>query len=90
MRCSDLLTGKRSAISFILILFIFGLCTFGQEPNVSKAAPKIEKNKASSDKDAARNLTAEQAVEAAIIIYAYPAGREKMLQIRKTEYERGK
>ena len=73
-------------------------------PNVSKdaqptptpAKPKEEpkptpaKLSKEATKEALKNPTAEQVVESSIFLYAYPGGREKMNQIRKSEMERGK
>ena len=49
--------------------------------------PKLSKE---ATKEALKNPTAEQVVESSIFLYAYPGGREKMNQIRKSEMERGK
>ena len=37
-----------------------------------------------------KNLTAEQVAELAIVYYGLPSGREKLNQIRKTTFERGR
>jgi hypothetical protein len=57
-----------------------------------KEEPKPTPTKISKEaaREALKNPTAEQVVESSIVIYAYPGGREKMKQIRKTEMERGK
>lgn len=55
-----------------------------------EAKPTPSKMSKEAVKEALRNPTAEQVVESSILIYAYPGGREKMKQIRKTEMERGK
>ena len=56
-------------------------------PTTAKEEPKPKKI---DPKEAIKNPTVEQVVESSIIIYAYPGGRAKMTQIRKTEMERGK
>jgi hypothetical protein len=56
-------------------------------PAKSKEEPKPKKI---DPKEAIKNPTVEQVVESSILIYAFPGGREKMKQIRKTEMERGK
>ena len=69
-----------------------------EEPNPTPtpAKPKEEPKPApakiskEAQKEAQKNPSVEQIVESAIIVYAYPGGREKMKQIRKTETERGK
>lgn len=92
---------SRFSFFCVLSLVLFaGASTFGQVPNVNKpenkpeATPKKpeakEEKKPKNSKEAMANPTAEQVVESSIIIYAYPVGRERMLQIRKTEIERGK
>lgn len=78
-------------------LFLFScLAAFGQTTEKA-AAPKTEKKEEKKDdkrsnnaKFDPKNLTAEQIVESAIVVYAYPVGREKLNQIRKTEFERGR
>ena len=73
-------------------------------PNVSKDAqptptpakpkeePKPTPTKLSKEaqKEALKNPTAEQVAESVILVYAFPGGRQKLNQIRKTEMERGK
>ena len=90
--------------SAAVFLSLMTFSVFGQDkkeepkptPNASKEAKKEEPKPtpAKISKEAARealkNPTAEQVVESSIVIYAYPGGREKMKQIRKTEMERGK
>ena len=90
-------------LGLVFSLRSFGQENPPKQPNVSKpespakkdnAAKKDEKKPAEQNKskDAARNapVTAEQVAESVILIYAYPGGREKMNQIRKTEIEKGK
>lgn len=74
----------------VLVLLLGGFSVFGQNTPVNRVDPKEEKKRAANSKDVLKNITAEQVVEASIIIYAYPGGRDKMVQIRKTEFERGK
>jgi hypothetical protein len=95
-RSSALLIRNYQAIIPIILLFLAGLTVNAQDTTVKqpettakKEEPKKEK-KSNNQKEALKNLTAEQVVESTIIIYAYPGGREKMAQIRKTEVERGK
>src|SRR5688572_2908076 len=61
-------------------------------PAKPKDEPKPAPAKLSKEdqKEALKNPTVEQIVESSIIVYAFPGGREKMKQIRKTESERGK
>jgi len=95
-RSSALLIRNYRAIFPILLLLLSGLGINAQDavPKKEEAKPKKEdtknEKKPSNQKDALKNLTAEQIVESTIVIYAYPGGREKMTQIRKTEAERGK
>lgn len=50
-------------------------------PNPARVeAPKVDP----------KNLTAEQVAESVILFYGFPAGREKLNQIRKTTQERGR
>ena len=69
------------------MLLIGGTVVLGQETPPKKEAAKEEKK---GSKDLPQALTVDQVVELAILVYAQPNGREKMLQIRKTEVERGK
>jgi hypothetical protein len=80
-----------------LIGLVFSTPSFAQESKKDKkiepkptATPKQKES--DKTKDAANNApaTAEQVAEAVVVIYAYPGGREKMKQIRKTEIEKGK
>ena len=61
-------------------------------PAKPKEEPKPTPAKISKEatREALKNPTVEQIVESSIIVYAFPGGREKMNQIRKTEMERGK
>jgi hypothetical protein len=90
--------------SAAILLSLVPFSAFGQDkkeepkptPNASKETkkeePKPTPTKVSKEaaREALKNPTAEQVVESSIVIYAYPGGREKMKQIRKTEMERGK
>jgi hypothetical protein len=91
--------------SAAIVLSLFPYSAFGQDkkeepkptPNATAKEPKKEEPKPTPTKiskeaarEALKNPTAEQVVESSIVIYAYPGGREKMKQIRKTEMERGK
>lgn len=72
--------------SFILPVFIIsaGLSVVSAQETSGKA-PKKEKQQ--SSKDAAKNVTAEQVAESAILFYG---SRANLNQIRKTTVERGK
>lgn len=61
-----------------------------QDDPAKKDEKKAEARSKAKDGDKKEIATAEQVAEAAIIIYAYPTGREKLNQIRKTEIEKGK
>jgi hypothetical protein len=80
----------------LLIGLVFSLTTAAQDkaPVREKATKKEEKksDERPKSKNTAKNApaTAEQVAESVILIYAYPGGREKLNQIRKTEIERGK
>lgn len=68
--------------------FTSAIQVFGQKPaekKDEKAAPKPNNPKGS-----ATAFTAEQVVESTIVVYAYPAGRAMLNQIRRTAFERGK
>jgi hypothetical protein len=60
------------------------------KPTPTPKAKEEPKQKKVDPKDAFKNPTVDQVVEASILVYAFPGGREKMKQIRKTEMERGK
>jgi hypothetical protein len=92
-----LLTSRISYFCVLLLLTIGVNTVIGQDAGAAKEPAKetdkkkeAKKDEKKASKDAPREVTAEQVVEASIIVYAYPAGRDKMLQIRKTETERGK
>lgn len=82
----------------VLCLTVFAATLSAQQPTPSpkpeepKQDKKDEKKdqKKSNSKDQAQNYTAEQIAESVIVVYAFPAGRTKLNQIRKTEFERGK
>ncbi len=61
-----------------------------QDDPAKKDEKKAEARSKAKDGEKKEIATAEQVAEAAIIIYAYPTGREKLNQIRKTEIEKGK
>lgn len=65
---------------------------FAQQPTPQPAEQKDEKKAApaSTSKDAAKNLTAEQVAESVIFIYGLGGGRATLNQIRKTALERGR
>ena len=60
-----------------------------EEPKQDKKDEKKDQKKSNS-KDQPQNYTAEQIAESVIVVYAFPTGRTKLNQIRKTEVERGK
>src|SRR5262245_8162225 len=88
--------------SAAIVLSFVPYSIFGQEITVKrdpKAAPLPAKPKEESEpkpakkvdpKEALKNPTAEQIAESVVLIYAFPGGRPKLNQIRKTEMERGK
>ena len=64
-------------------------------PSAPKAAGKADEKKqprvsGKNSKDGTKPVTAEQVVESSLLVYAFPGGREKLNQIRKTAFERGK
>jgi len=63
-----------------------------EEPKKTKAEPTPTPTKVSKEaqREAIKNPTAEQVAESVILIYAFPGGRPRLNQIRKTEMERGK
>jgi len=89
-----LLTSRISCFCVLLLLSI-GVSSVICQDTPPKKEPVKEPAKTKKDdkkaaKDAPREVTAEQVVESSIIVYAFPGGRDKMLQIRKTETEKGK
>lgn len=85
-----------SRISYfcVLLLLTIGVDAVVCQDAAAKKEPVKETSKKKDDKkaskDAPREVTAEQVVESTVIVYAFPGGRDKMLQIRKTETEKGK
>ena len=88
----------RSIIAPVLLIgFCFSFQISAQNDPAKTDNKKNEKKdekkaEQSRSKSAAKNApaTVEQVAESVILIYAYPGGREKLNQIRKTEIERGK
>jgi len=78
----------------LALFIVFSVsAAFGQTPNepiTEKKEEKKEDKKSGNSKDAIKNPTAEQVVESSIFVYTLGGGREKLNQIRKTEFERGK
>ena len=69
----------------------FGLLIFTLLLSVSAVSAQATVEKKPSPTPAANaNVTAEQVAESAVAVYGGFAGREKLNQIRKTTYERGK
>jgi hypothetical protein len=54
------------------------------------ATEQSNDKKGRSSKNAPPNVTAEQVAESVVLIYGFPGGRERLNQIRKTAFERGK
>ena len=71
-------------LAFALALDGYGQQTPAQTEEKKEPAATIQ------TKSAAKNATAEQVVESAIFIYGLGGGREKLNQIRKTAFERGR
>lgn len=84
-----------SIISVVLLTLAAVSYTSAQDDPAKKEENRKEEKKPetrSKSKDDPKNVpaTAEQVAESVILIYAYPGGREKLNQIRKTEIEKGK
>ena len=90
----------RSSFTLALLLGAMSIAATGQTVTadtkstakaVDKKAQKAEKKAAKTpSKDTSKPVTAEQVVESAILVYAFPGGRATLDQIRKTAIERGK
>ena len=90
----------RNLLLIIVSLFLFGLAAVA--PSTAQEVPPKKDEKASENRSKSKDnnsrskdnktapATAEQVAESVIVIYAYPGGREKLNQIRKTEIEKGK
>lgn len=79
-----------------LAVFFSVSIAFAQQPTEQKPPEQKEEKKPTPtpslivSKEAAKNATAEQVAESAIIIYGLGGGRVTLNQIRKTAIERGK
>lgn len=89
-RSSGLFLFRLRAFLLLSTVLFGSILAFGQDDAAGRGAAKDEKRPGSNSKDATKNYTADQIAESVVVIYAFPSGREKMLQIRKTEFERGK
>lgn len=77
----------KSLTLIFIVLLSFCVFGFGQTPAEKKDEKKPETSAPAKD---SKNLSVEQVVESTIVIYAFPGGREKLNQIRKTAFERGR
>ena len=95
----------RSVRTFVVVCLslLLSMAVAGQVPNIQNPVPKPEptperkQEKKDEKKDPKsktapkdQQLTAEQVAESVIVVYAFPVGRPKLNQIRKTEIEKGK
>jgi hypothetical protein len=84
----------RDLVLFIIAFSLFGFAVSGQTPKQDNSSKKDEKKSdarpKNKDEAKAAPATAEQVAESVIVVYAFPGGREKLNQIRKTEIEKGK
>ncbi len=81
----------RSFITSAFLLLTFAVCAIAQTETAADNEPKPTPKPitAETSKDNPGTLTAEQVVETSIVTYAFPTGRLRMDQIRKTATERG-
>lgn len=84
----------RPFIFAAFLIFTFATISAAQSQTVPavpvpKTTPTPEPITAETPKDKPGTLTAEQIVETSIVTYAFPTGRLRMDQIRKTASERG-
>jgi len=81
----------RSLIISVFLLLAFVAAAIAQTETVQDNEPKPTPKPitAETSKDKSATLTAEQIVETSIVTYAFPTGRVRMDQIRKTASERG-
>jgi hypothetical protein len=82
----------RYSLKVIILAFVItasGMHIFGQGDQPKPIAPKTTPTPALQKIDL-KNLTADQVVEFTILYYGLPSGREKLNQIRKTTFERGR
>src|SRR5436190_1978751 len=99
----DLFFRSVRTLVVVCLSLLLSIAVAGQVPNVQNPVPKPEptperkqekkdEKKDSKSKTAPKDqqLTAEQVAESVIVVYAFPVGRPKLNQIRKTEIERGK
>lgn len=79
----------RFKIVLLTVVLLLTSLVSAQQQVIQKKEEKKEEKK-SQKNDAAKNATAEQIAESAILIYGFPGGRQTLSQIRKTTIERGK
>jgi hypothetical protein len=82
-----------AAIALVMIVMtgaIFGQETPTENKTDNKDVKKTAKPTPAPKLDPTKPLTAEQVTESAIVIYAFPGGRNTLNQIRKTTIEKGK
>ncbi len=77
---------------FILFAFaaLVGASVIGAQQAAEKPSKKERQEAKQKAADAAKNVTAEQVAESAIVIYGGLGGRASLNQIRKTSLERGR
>jgi hypothetical protein len=88
----------RTCVAVLIFLSVGWIITPAQSQirvDPPKDQPKKEEKQQPTptptpSKNASQNFTAEQIVESAIVVYAFPGGRPVLDQIRKTTFERGK
>lgn len=83
----------RFVLATVFTVFVMSLAASAQTAATETKTPvKADEKKQpkAQSKDAVKIVTAEQVVESSILVYAFPGGRERLNQIRKTAIERGK
>ncbi len=86
---------SKNIFAAILAVGLFSVSILAQDSTPTPAAtpstgPTAEQQRAAVTASRSGELTAEQVVESAIVIYGFPGGRNTLNQIRKTTFERGK
>lgn len=87
----------RSKYLIFTAFFVLSLAAFAAAQSEDAEQPEIKATPTpapltaeNNSKDNAGNFTAEQIAEQSIFVYAFPGGRARLDQIRKTTSERGK
>ncbi|MFN6963778.1 MAG: hypothetical protein ACK4S4_08435 [Pyrinomonadaceae bacterium] len=88
---SPVLLSARLLFAAVICYFAAAAAAAGQEPPKAGSEKKpADEKKADAKVDANKAATAESVVESTILIYGGLGGRDRLNQIRKTSFERGR